>query len=74
MTQTLSRSPMPSFSLGSGLLAADAAIADRPTGPCSLCRRAILRGHRSALLVPSGRVAHLSCIAWQAATMPDRAA
>ena len=44
-------------------LATDADTARRPAGPCSVCRRAILTGDRYALLVPSGRAAHVHCVA-----------
>lgn len=49
--------------LTASLLAAGAATAERPAGPCALCGRAILRGQRYATLAQSGRLAHLPCIA-----------
>jgi hypothetical protein len=49
------------------LLAVDAADAERPAGPCAICRCAILTGQRIARLL-SGKLAHTSCIgsaAWR---------
>jgi hypothetical protein len=43
------------------LLATDAAVAERPAGPCALCHHGILRGDRYAALVPSGKLAHIAC-------------
>jgi hypothetical protein len=47
-------------------LAEDATTATGNAGPCSLCQRAVLAGDRYALLVPSGKLAHLHCIAMAA--------
>ena len=55
-------------------LATDADTATRPAGPCSLCGRAILRGHRFALGVPDGKAAHVACIARRALAPAGRAA
>ena len=44
------------------VLATDAATATTSTARCSLCQRTVLHGERYALLVPSGRPAHLPCI------------
>ena len=49
-------------------LATDAGVASRPVAPCCLCARAILRGMRYALLVPSELPAHTPCIARMAET------
>ncbi|WP_300611054.1 hypothetical protein [Trebonia sp.] len=54
-----------------GPLAVDAATASTAAGPCHLCERAILRGERYARLVPSGRLAHLACIAQTTARRPQ---
>jgi hypothetical protein len=55
-------------------LAEGADTAARPMGPCPLCRRAILRGARFALVVPTGHAAHVVCIAWRALAPARRAA
>lgn len=52
-------------------IATDAGTAEQALGPCTLCQRAILAGERHAQLVPSGRKAHLPCIA--AAARPRHA-
>lgn len=57
-----------------GPLATDADVATRPVGPCSICRRCILRGYRFALLVPDGKAAHVACIARRALAPAGRAA
>lgn len=44
------------------LLATDADTAPTSTARCCLCQRTVLHGERYALLVPSGRPAHLFCI------------
>lgn len=44
-------------------LAEEAGIATHPMGPCSLCRRGVLRGQRYAQLVASGQLAHVVCVA-----------
>ena len=46
-------------------LATAAATASVPMGPCASCEAAILRAQRYAVL-PSGRLAHVLCIAEQA--------
>ena len=56
-----------------GPLASDAATAERPAGPCRLCRRGIFRGERYAVL-PSGPFAHVPCIASAAGTTSRRVA
>jgi hypothetical protein len=48
-------------------LATDAATATGQAGPCSLCAHVILRGERYALLVHTGKAAHLPCIGLMAA-------
>lgn len=44
------------------VLATDAATATASTARCCLCRRTVLHGERYALIVPSGRAAHVCCI------------
>ena len=55
------------------VLATDADTAATSTARCCLCQRTVLHGERYALLVPSGRVAHLHCIG-QMATVRRRGA
>jgi hypothetical protein len=55
-------------------LATGAAAASVAAGPCALCQHGILRGDRYARLVPSGRLAHLTCIAGNAGTAARRTA
>jgi hypothetical protein len=43
-------------------LATDADTANSHAGACSLCQRPIVRHDRYALLVASGKAAHLVCI------------
>lgn len=43
-------------------LATDADTATTSAARCHLCERTVLHGERYALLVPSGRPAHLHCI------------
>ena len=53
-------------------LAEDAAVATYQAGPCAICQHAIIRGERYASLVPSGKAAHLRCIAFAAAAPRTR--
>ena len=64
----------PSIAQPLELLATDAEIAEWPVGPCSICSRRILAGHRFARVVKSGRRAHVSCISMAAGTDSRRAA
>lgn len=50
-------------------LAEAADTAQRSPGRCPLCSVAITRGQRYARLVPSGQVAHVSCISEAAGTL-----
>jgi hypothetical protein len=47
-------------------LATDADTAHSHAGTCAVCQRAIMHGERYALLVPSGRAAHVPCVALMA--------
>lgn len=47
-------------------LATDAGTATRPVGPCSICRRGILRGQRYGLTYPAEDLAHVVCVALRA--------
>lgn len=53
------------------VLATDAGTATDSTAKCHYCRRSILHGERFALVVPTGRPAHLLCIG-AAAQRPQR--
>jgi len=57
--------------LAANLLADDAATAKTSTRPCAVCRRRIGRGDRYARLVPSGKLAHLPCVAAAAKQQPS---
>jgi hypothetical protein len=48
-------------------IATDADTARGHAGTCALCAHTINRGSRYALLVPSGKAAHLVCIGAAAA-------
>lgn len=49
--------------LSAGLLATGADTAVRHAGPCARCSHPIYAGERYALLVPSGKAAHVLCVA-----------
>lgn len=55
-------------------LAVDAAVAQHPAGPRSICGHTIRRGDRYAVLTVTGQLAHVSCIASAAGTDTGRAA
>lgn len=52
----------------------DTQTASTVVGACHLCRRGILRGQRYSRLFPSGRIAHVVCVAGEAGTDTRRAA
>lgn len=47
-------------------LATDATTATRAIGACHLCQRGITRGERYGRIFPSGRIAHVACVAAEA--------